>query len=60
MARVETSDSVFLPAFRSMKCWKREYDGGLFDEIAGLFHETSMGGGPKFEMSFRSDSKIGI
>jgi hypothetical protein len=59
-ARVETRDSVFLPAFRSIKCWNLEYEGGLFDEIAGRFQDTSIGGGPRLLMSLRRASRIGI
>lgn len=41
-----------------MKCWKREYDGGAFEEVEGRFHETSIGGGPRLVMSFRNASSI--
>ena len=57
-ALVETRDSVFLPAFRSIKYWKREYDGGAFEEVDGRFQETSMGGGPRLVISLRRPSSI--
>jgi hypothetical protein len=30
------------------------------DEIAGLFQDTSIGGGPRFVMSLRRDSRIWV
>lgn len=58
-ARAVRNDSVLLKALRSMKFWKREYNGGLLIDTDGLFHETAKGGGPKFAIKLRRGSKVG-
>jgi len=58
-ARAVTKDSVLRKALRSIKFWNREYAGGLFAEICGLFQVTARGGGPKFVMRFLRGSSMG-
>jgi hypothetical protein len=56
---VDIADSVLRPAFLNMKCWNLEYEGGLFIDIIGRFHEISIGGGPRLLIRFRRASVTG-